>query len=132
MKETSCAIAAAAKRINQIYGGSYYRSILRCHQYYMQAYKYVYYNPVQAGLVAKVELYPYGTLRGLLGFCTLDVPLAEDTLLMEDVEGILNWMNEKPKPESWGHVREAIRKKEFKFRKDKMTRRELYLENDLL
>ena len=96
--------------------------------YYLHAYKYFYYNPVKAGICARVEDYKYSTLRGLLGLDHLLVPVTEDTTLFSDVEGTLRWLNQRPDDNHWDAVKKALKKQQFKLRSLQSTNREHPLE----
>jgi putative transposase len=54
MRETSKRISKPAERINQVYGGRFFRSAINTHHYYNHVYKYVYRNPVDAKLCQRV------------------------------------------------------------------------------
>jgi len=108
MRETSRGLTRAGNRINQSYGGRYFRSVIGSPLYYMHAYKYVYLNPVKAGLVQHPWDYPFSTLHGLLGQGHIMIPLIEDTTLFGDVEGTLKWLERMPDEESWDSVGHAL------------------------
>jgi REP element-mobilizing transposase RayT len=123
MRETSRMISKRAGRINQTYGGPYNWSLLKNSNYYIHCYKYVYRNPVEAGLVSLVESYPYSTLRGLLGFEHTIIPIENDVLLFNCVETQLEWLNRPyPSEEIKADIRNATRKREFRFALDKSQR----------
>ena len=67
MRETSRALTRAGNRINMSYGSRHYRSIINTDHYLLNAYKYVYHNPIHAGICANVMDYQFSTLPGLLG-----------------------------------------------------------------
>ncbi|MGZ3690779.1 MAG: transposase [Pseudobdellovibrio sp.] len=113
MRQSSLQLTGAGNRINMTYGGRYFRSIIKSSHYFMHAYKYVYANPVKAGLSKTVEDYPYSTLHGLLGKEHLFIPIVEDTLLFDDVESTLSWLNTTPTEENWRSVGIALYKREF-------------------
>lgn len=100
MRETSRNISRDSCRINQVYGGPYRKCMLKSYHYFCHAYKYVYRNPVEAGLSNHVEEYPYSTLQGLLGLSKLFIPTEYDTILFgpdvkraHSLESELKWMN---------------------------------------
>ena len=94
MRETSRVIGWRAGRINQVYGGPYNWSVLMSQHYYLNAYKYVYRNPVEAGLATAVENYKFSTLPGLLGAQLLVIPVEDDEILFSDANQKLAWLNE--------------------------------------
>jgi putative transposase len=114
MRETSRTLVRAGNRINQTYGGPYFRSVVSTNHYYTNVYKYIYYNPIFAGLCRNVLHYPYSTLPGLLGRRRLLVPVETDLLLFEDISRTLEWLNTKPKASHWVSVRKALKRGEFK------------------
>jgi REP element-mobilizing transposase RayT len=132
MGKTSRQLAAAGNRINQTYGGRHFRSVIQGERYFSHAYKYVYANPVKAGLASKVEEYKYSTLNGLLGFEKLIIPVVEDTLLFNSIDDTLRWLNSKPKENDWEFVRKAMRKRSFKLPQDCNSGEKIDLEFGLL
>ena len=132
MKQSSFSLTTAGNRINQTYGQRYFRSVITSGHYFNHAYKYIYANPVKAGFVEKVEQYRFSTLHGLLGFEKLNIPIVEDTLLFEDTEYILKWLNRKVSEENWKSVKFALEKREFKLAKSKVNKKSSLLEIDTL
>jgi REP element-mobilizing transposase RayT len=131
-RETSRWLNLEAGRINQSYGGRHYRSIIQCDHYFRHAYKYVYRNPVKAGLCERVEDYPFSTLHGLLGQQRLFIPLAEDRILMPDIEKTLVWLNQAPSDENWRVVGRALHRSRFWLPKNRDTKKDHVLEFDAL
>jgi putative transposase len=132
MRETSRGITKAAHRINQTWGNRHFRCIIESNHYYLHSYKYIYRNPVTAGMCDRVEDYPFSTLSGLLGAQRLLIPVAEDLTLFSDVEGTLQWLNRKPEEKHWETVRRALRKERFKLPKEANTNKAHGLEVDML
>lgn len=132
MRESSRAITRTAGRINQTYGGRYFRCIVSSHHYFLNAYKYFYRNPVEAGLSQKVEDYPFSTLHGLIGKSKLHIPIAEDLTYFSDPQGTLNWLNTPVPKEDWESVRKALRNREFHLAKDPFTRKPSHLETSTI
>jgi REP element-mobilizing transposase RayT len=132
MKETSRWLNLGAGRINQTYGARHTRSVIANDWHFRHAYKYVYRNPVQAGICKRVEDYSFSTLNGLFGQRHLFIPLQEDTLLTGDPEATLAWLNEKPALDNWETVGLALHRPKFSLPKDRNTKREHSLERDAL
>ncbi len=132
MKATSSELTFAGNRINQTYSGRHYRTIIGSYHYFMNSYKYVYRNPVKAGLCANVQDYKFSTLHGLLGNSKLIIPVVEDTLLFDDVDGIIKWINVEPDASDWKTVSDALKKREFKMKKGSKKGALHRLENELL
>ncbi len=86
MRDSSRAILHEAHRINQTYGGRHFKSELATTSYYLNAYKYLYRNPVAAGLVDKCEDYQFSSLSGLLGARKMHIPIVEDTTLFSNYD----------------------------------------------
>lgn len=122
LRETSREIVNSSSRINQTYGGRFFRSNIRSEHHFLNCYKYVYRNPVHAKLVARTEEYRWSTLHGLLGADHLQIPVHEDTTLFSDVEGTLKWLNTEPKEDHWEAIQKGLRRKIFKLAKDSDTK----------
>ncbi len=123
MRETSRCIGRAGNRINHVYGGRCFRSEIQTARYFSHAYKYVYRNPVEAGVSRLAENYDFSTLRSLIGCSHTIIPLVEDKLLFQNsVSQVLDWINRKPQDEDRDSVRSALRKSTFSLRNDRSTR----------
>ncbi|MBC7456891.1 MAG: transposase [Bdellovibrionaceae bacterium] len=132
MRETSRSIANVSGRINQTYGAPYHWSLIKNMTYYQHAYKYVYRNPIEAGLTFRVEDYAYSTLQTKLGLAKSIIPVTEDFLLFESVENSLLWLNTSyPDQESKLLIKSALKKREFKFAKDKHGK-PVYLDSQII
>lgn len=130
LRETSKEIGRLSGRINRIWGAPFFNSVIRNPLYYLQAYKYIYRNPVRAGLCEKVESYPYSSLAMLLGVRHGILPLAcDDTLFCGEPGEILEWLNTDFSAIENESISAALRKKEFKLRKDPSSRNPLLLES---
>lgn len=116
MRETSRQLTRCGNRINQAYGGRYFRAVIDSPLYYLHAYKYIYLNPVRARLSDRAENYPYSTLSGLLGRRLLSIPIEQDETLFGDVRGTLQWLNQIPSEENWDAVSHAMYKSKFQLR----------------
>jgi len=132
MRETSRVIAFESRRINHVYGARIFRSRLSSFHYFQHAYKYVYRNPVEAGLCERVEDYRFSTLNGLLGLSHLLIPIEGDALLFDSHQfGVhLEWLNTSPSAESRDDVRKALMKPSFTLPKLASSRRTHPLESD--
>ncbi len=109
MRETSKELTTRSNRLNQTWGARHRASLIGGYNYYQQAYKYIYRNPVSAGIETKVEDYKYSSLRGLLGKEHLGFPVY-DLQLTCDVENTLEWLNYSPKEEDRLMVGRALRR----------------------
>lgn len=131
-RETSREFVTLSGRINGTYGGRFFRSNIQSHHYFLNCYKYLYRNPVEAGLADRVENYRWSTFRGLLGLERLLVPVCEDLTLFSDVEGTINWLNSKPKAEHWEAIRKGLRRPVFSLANDRNSKKSHALELELL
>ncbi|MNJ92687.1 hypothetical protein D3C87_103610 [compost metagenome] len=120
MRESGLDLRKISGRINQTYGGRFHRSLINSPLYFQHAYKYVYRNPVEAGLCAKVEDYPYSSLRGLLGLSSLDISIKDDDFWgsFDKRESALHWLNARPQHEHWLAVEKALSYSHFKLRRE--------------
>ncbi len=114
MVSTSRELQKLGGRINQIWGTRFFRCRLNSQWSFFNCYKYVYRNPVTAGICNNVEEYPYSTLQGLLGNSRIYIPLVEDTLLFENTEKNLRWLNTKPTDTALDSIRKALKHSDFK------------------
>lgn len=128
MRETSRVIGKQARRINQVYGGRFYRSCIKSNHYYSHAYKYIYRNPVEAGICNNVLDYKYSTLNQLLGKNKLFIPVEYDEILFDEFDTTIKWLNEKPSQEHYLLIKNALKKSEFKIAKDSDSKKDHLLE----
>lgn len=114
LRESSKDLTKCSGRLNQTWGGRFFRSRLGSYHYFMQAYKYVYQNPLRAKICQNVEEYPFGTLAGLLGFQKLILPLEYDSVLFDnDLIETLSWLNRSPEKDDCEAIRKALQKRDF-------------------
>ncbi|MGE5086317.1 MAG: transposase [Bacillota bacterium] len=129
MREVSKRISEKSGRINQVFGGPYYWSVIKNSVHYQYAYKYVYRNPVHAGICNKVEEYKYSTLRGLMGMDYLYIPAYDNLGLIQNGCHQLDWLNEAFDVESQEYIRKALKKREFALPRDEHSHRPNKLES---
>jgi putative transposase len=134
MRETSREITRLSGRINQTYGARHHKSIINNFHYFMNCYKYVYRNPVRAGLIDQVQNYPYSTLAGICGQKRLVIPIVEDTLMFSpDFDTTtLHWLNQASTPEDEDEIRRALRRPVFALPKSRQNHRPSTLEFKLI
>jgi putative transposase len=129
LTQVSRQITFDSGRINQTFGAPYHASLLKTNAHYLHAYKYVYRNPVEAGLSRTTLHYPYSSLAGLIGFRPLHIPIEADDLLLKNTEDTIRWL-ETGYPQ--GHreaIEKALRKKVYAIGKDRSTRKDHELES---
>lgn len=105
MTRSSRRLTRAGNRINQTFSGRHYKCVLAEGNYYLNAYKYNYRNPVTAGICQLAEEDPFSTLQ---------------------------WLNTTPDPAKLEAVRYGLKRSYFKFKKCKKTHRPLMNINDIL
>lgn len=132
LREVSKRIGERSGRINQIFGGPYHWTVIKNSIYYQHAYKYIYRNPVHAGLSRTVQEYPFSTLRGLIGMDYLYIPAYDNLHLIQNPHHQLQWLNEEYEKESREAIRYALRRKEFSFPRESSTHRAHYLEDHVV
>jgi REP element-mobilizing transposase RayT len=118
LREVSRRIGQRTNRINQIFGGPYHWTLIKNSIHYQHAYKYVYRNPVHAGICNRAEEYRYSSLNGLLGMSYLNIPVIDNVNLIYDTGRILKWLNEEYSDSHRESIRKALRHTEFQFERD--------------
>ncbi|MCR9204496.1 MAG: transposase [Halobacteriovoraceae bacterium] len=97
-------VRAYSKRINQIFGGRYRWSLVKDYRYLSTVYRYIYRNPIDAGLVEQVEEYSYSTLR------VMDIPFIIHDLLDEPFSIQIKFFNESPYENERALIRKGMKK----------------------
>ena len=99
---------------NEFWGERFYRCEINSDHYFMNVYKYLYQNPLRAGIVKRVEDYSYSTLPGLIGLEKAPL-LVHDDLITEtsEVARTMEWLNRRPKDDHIESIRKALRRKKF-------------------
>ncbi len=92
-KRFALKIKQSTGQINRIFGGRYKWCLIESQHYLINCYKYVYQNPVRAGLVQNCEEYPFSTLRCLIKNIKFSIPI-HDKYGFKDEYG-LRWLNQK-------------------------------------
>lgn len=90
--------------INHLFGTRYRWNLIQGQGHFFNVYRYIYQNPIRAGVVKNVELYPYSTLHD--GRVHIQKDMTE--LLMQ--KEFLDWLN-RDLPDS------AVHKMRMQFRK---------------
>lgn len=130
--QTSRELTHASRRENLTWSGRFFRCRLGSHQYFLNTYKYIYQNPLRAGICKYAEEYRYSTLAGLVAGQLLSVPLEYDSIIFDgDFDRTLRWINALSNKDDLDAIRKALRRSDFKLPKDK-TRRKHRLESQLL
>lgn len=134
MCESSREMNRLSGRINQNWGNRNYKTWIPTEIAFMNAYKYLYRNPVRAGVCKLVEEYPFSTLTGLCGIRHLLIPVRKDRLLFAESleQETLTWLNREPDPELDEEMRLAIRRYKLEFKTCRKTGRESRLQHSRL
>jgi putative transposase len=116
LRSTSLDINRSSKTINHLWGGRYRWTLIDSQRYYFQVYRYLFQNPLRAGIVSKVEDYPYSTLKGEMPFPLHSfVPLS-----FGGHEGELLWLNQRFEDEDQELIRLGLRRTQFDLNKKKL------------
>jgi REP element-mobilizing transposase RayT len=101
-----------AGRINHFFGGRYKWSVIHNEIYFWNAVKYVFRNPVEAGLCHRVEGFRYSSLNSQpedFSWELFDVFNDRNLLIQPDLE----WLNENFKEEQRMAISKALRRRVF-------------------
>lgn len=127
MKDTTKAMQKHSLRINKIYGGRYKGCLIDNQRYLLSAYKYIYQNPLRAGLSKKAEEYKFSTLN-MESLSYLPFNLEEVVpLSLQSRNKILEsrWINQSFTPEIIKSIQTGLKKSHFRFEKDKNKNQEI-------
>ena len=108
LRLTTVKINQRSRTINHLWGGRYKWSLIESQTHYFQVYRYIYQNPVRAGICGKVEDYPFSTLK--------DVPIPLHSFIPMSFgghEGEILWLNERYKKEDEEIIKLGLRKQQF-------------------
>jgi putative transposase len=114
MKRTSDDIRAVHGVKNHLYGTRYYATLVGRQSYFQNVLKYVYQNPLRAGVCNSVLDYPYSTLPGFLGYTRMEIPTHDYFQFFDNLDGNLKWLNEIYKTESCEQIKYGLKQQEFK------------------
>jgi putative transposase len=104
-----------AERINHFFGGRYKWTVVGGEEHYWSAVKYVYRNPVKAGICAKVEAYPYSSLNKAALKWKHYSPYGN----FPSEAAARNWFNQPFAGEQESQIQKALRRREFKLPRNK-------------
>jgi putative transposase len=133
-REASRTLNLLSGRSGHLFGGKYYWSLIDSPLYYVNAIKYVYRNPVKAGLVARVEDYPHSTITCLAGRRPLRFPLFAPAHIAwaaahsDRIGQFLEWLNRAYPESTQEALRKALRKPKFHLPVKRSSRREIELD----
>lgn len=129
MRELAVAINDARGTINHVFGGRNKSCLISNPSYYGHVYRYVFLNPVRAGMVSRAEDYKYSTLANILGNGLLHFPLAQDVgRLAKDIPSVdltsehLNWIHQSKNKEVDQLIHQGLKRTEFSIDEQRFKR----------
>ncbi len=60
---------------------------------YLNSYKYIYNNPVQAGICERADQYPYSSIQILMGKCSSHCLISDKMRFIQNPRRVLHWLN---------------------------------------
>jgi putative transposase len=132
MYKTSRRLTREGNRINETFAGRHYKCILNHPNYFLNAYKYNYQNPLRAKICNQAEEYPFSTLYSLVKNISSPVPLEQDSTFLFDPVGTLKWINTLPDPKKLEGVRFGLKRMYFQSKRDKNTREPVIRDDEVL
>lgn len=126
MKDTTKMMQAKLGRVNRIYGGRYKGCVIEKQNYLLNAYKYVFQNPLRAGIVKRAEDYNFSTLNPSL----TRLPFRIDEIVplsLQSKNRILEsrWINETFTTEESSSIKTGLSRAKFTYKKEKSVRKEI-------
>lgn len=128
MRETSKEIGRRSKIEGRLWGSRFHSSLINSPIYYLNAYKYVYRNPVRARLCTSPFDYPFSTLPALIGRSKTIVPIEYDDTLFSSFEESVKWLESAPSTDVETAVKLGLRRREFRPPRSEMTKKPVLLE----
>lgn len=116
MRRTSVRIKSKSGDINHLWGSPYRWSLIRSQRHYFQVYRYIYQNPLRAGIVDRVEKYPYTTLKEGPLLIYSFIPMS-----FGGREGELVWLNERYKDDELILIQKGLARGEFDINRKKVN-----------
>lgn len=100
-------------RTNHVFGGPYKGSLIKSEEHYFNIYKYVYRNPIQAGLVLDVKDYKYSTYNFASGVKMTSPNNGIDGLI--PYNDLQSWINTPFEGELYQSINKGLHKTDFKY-----------------
>jgi len=125
LRETSKEISRRQKRSNHNFRQKYFRSLIKDDRHHSVVYKYIYQNPVRAGICEKAHQYKYSTLRQVIGLDKCIIAINDDILFngKDDWADIFHWVNDSATTEETESIQKGLKKNEFKLVINRKIRR---------
>lgn len=118
MKNMTKTIQKRSGRINRIFGGRYKGCVIEKERYLLNVYKYIYRNPIAAGIVSRAEDYPYSSFSYELSKVPLKVEI--ESLFGKTLD-LLDWVNQSYKQEEAESIAYGLKRTNFQFKRDRST-----------
>jgi putative transposase len=121
LREVSKRANNRTERSGHLFGGRYRWSFIGLPLYYAHAVKYVYRNPLRAGLCANVEEYPYSTIQVIAGMRRSEFPFYNPIpgigrMVPDEIDELLAWLNRPPRDvRDNSLIKSALRRRSFRF-----------------
>lgn len=128
LREAARRANQASGRINHLFGGPYKWSLIENRRNYAHVIKYIYRNPVQAGICQNVQDYPFSTLPAVHGLVPTRIPISDSifdrrsTLDLSPGER-LNWLNEPYELDEHRLIQLGLRRARFAIRTSNVPQR---------
>lgn len=129
MRESSKEIGRMACSTGRLWGSRFHSSIIGSPLYYLNAYKYVYRNPVRARLSSSPFHYAYSTLPALVGLSRTILPIETDDTLFENFESAVRWLETPPETQTENAIRAGLRRRQFIPMRNESTKKLCHLED---
>lgn len=125
MKDTTKIINKHSGRINRVYGSRYRGCLIDNYHYLLSAYKYIYQNPIRAGLSDRAQNYKYSTLNSSIHFPFKIEEIVPLTLQSRNKELEARWINETFTADENSSIRTGLRKSKFSYKKHRTNKIEI-------
>jgi len=128
MRESSKELGRLSGVEGRVWGSRFHSSVIGSPIYYLNAYKYVYRNPVRAGIVKSPFAYAYSSLPALVGLSKSILPIESDDTLFENFEDSVQWLERPPASQIEEAVRGGLRRRYFTPLRNELTKQPCELE----
>ncbi len=108
----------SANRVNHFFGSRYKWSVIYNENYYWNAVKYIFRNPIRAGICSLVSDYKYSSLNKKSIFFEWKM-IDFFNHSKDEIEIDLDWLNEPFLKETEVAIGKALRRREFQLTRDK-------------
>jgi hypothetical protein len=137
LREVSRRVNSSTGRINHLFGGPYKWSLITNTTYFLHCLKYVYRNPIRAGICNKVEDYAFSTVLAHQNPQLFQIPLhhwkwSGDWVKWGNFKTVLDWLNTDYPVGLSDYLKKGLRYSSFYFPKNRNTRKvPIYFSEDL-